>query len=58
MFAALTSVRDPHHHARGFDRACHCNIMSSAVVEMTSNGINSVINLKHGATEIDVMILS
>jgi hypothetical protein len=51
-------VSDPHHHARGFDRACHCNMNRSDVVNMTSNGSNPVINPSFQATKNFVMALS
>src|SRR3954453_4056193 len=49
MLAALTSVRDPHHHARGFVRACHCNMNRSAVIDMTFSR-NNPVTTTHGIT--------
>src|SRR4051812_41638178 len=52
MLAALTSVRDPHHHARGFVRACHCNMNRSDVIDMTFSR-NNPVTTSHGiATKI------
>src|SRR3954468_5056432 len=52
MLAALTSVRDPHHHARGFVRACHCNMNRSDVIDMTFSR-NKPVTTSHGiATKI------
>src|SRR6516165_6921996 len=55
MLALLTSVREPHHQARGFDLACNINrIDRSAVTGLTSNGSNSVTIRRSAATKICV----
>src|SRR6266702_4248340 len=59
ILTLLISVSDPHHHARGFDRACNINLIDcSAVTGLTSNGSNSVTIRQSAATKICVTALS